>query len=195
MWSELRDTGITPRAAWGMCSCTSDTNKDAFAFGGRGVDFEVYGDLYHFDRETKKWEVLPANGKDPTGRPCLCAAGMSCVGNSLVCFGGIESFPTGSNADALFSNSVFVYSLEKKCWMEQMTTGPGPSPRAWHAQCSCGIFIYVFGGVGGPKFFNELWVLNTQTWQWDQPFICGLCPPHMHSSSLSLLDSGGTVAR
>lgn len=85
----------------------------------------------------------------------------------VVIHGGINS-----QKEALADLSVLQVANEQ--WLELEPSAVGPAARAFHAACALGSRVYVFGGhVYLPEQnrlhqFNDLWVLDSDTWQWER---------------------------
>jgi hypothetical protein len=65
-----------------------------------------------------------------------------------------------------------VFNVAQEEWLDLPHAAMGPAGRAFHAACVVGTQIYIFAGhVYLPEHkrlhqFNDLWRLDTETWQW-----------------------------
>lgn len=97
----------------------------------------------------------------------------------IVVFGGV-SYGVGG-ADSLEQQTavdeVLVLHTENETWFTpQIALGPALSPRVFHCAAAVGRKMYVFGGhvlsfdedynKKRRIFFNDLWCLDTESWQW-----------------------------
>lgn len=120
----------------------------------------------------------------------------------VVIHGGINS-----QKEALADLSVLQVANEQ--WVPDLEpSAVGPAARAFHAACSIGSRVFIFAGhVYLPEQkrlhqFNDLWVLDTDTWQWERKDACPDHPapsPRDRSSIIPLGDHrlliyGGTDA-
>lgn len=73
-------------------------------------------------------------------------------------------------------------------WEKVDTTGPAPSPRAWHTANLIGNSLVVFGGTSGcDRFYNSVHVLNLDTLVWVEHAIVGDTPAPRCSHSAVLV--------
>jgi N-acetylneuraminic acid mutarotase len=56
------------------------------------------------------------------------------------------------------------------------TKGEQPIGRGGHCSFLIGTKMFVFGGYDGRTHFNDLWVLDTEKWEWSQPETTGMSP-------------------
>lgn len=82
----------------------------------------------------------------------------------------------------------------------QQTTGRSPSPRGLHAAAVCRSShtkVVFFGGAAqSGEMSNELHVLDTTTWKWEEIQVTGHCPSPRASPCLCLLeDSADSISK
>lgn len=58
-------------------------------------------------------------------------------------------------------------------WSQPATTGTGPTPRQGHTMCAVDDRLYMFGGMGGMSFYDDLFVLDTAAMAWSTPDVSG----------------------
>ncbi|KAG7669580.1 hypothetical protein Ndes2526B_g05921 [Nannochloris sp. 'desiccata'] len=93
----------------------------------------------------------------------------------------IEEFGTelvvihgGINSQKAALADLSVLQVANEQWLDLEPSALGPAARAFHAACSIGPRVYIFAGhVYLPEQkrlhqFNDLWVLDTDTWQWER---------------------------
>ncbi|RUO96664.1 hypothetical protein BC936DRAFT_141654 [Jimgerdemannia flammicorona] len=76
-------------------------------------------------------------------------------------------------------DTVDMYETTTGTWSKSGTNGPTPSSRCGHTALlsSDGINVIVFGGtILNAGITNELWTLNTSTFQWASPPFTGYPP-------------------
>eukprot|EP00898_Chlorokybus_atmophyticus_P005482 jgi/Chlat1/5935/Chrsp4S06260 len=61
-------------------------------------------------------------------------------------------------------------------WNNKATSDPVPKGRSGHAAAQLGSSILIFGGGGASVYFNDTWVLDTETLQWKEPALSGAAP-------------------
>eukprot|EP00041_Stephanoeca_diplocostata_P002094 m.23139 g.23139 ORF g.23139 m.23139 type:complete len:444 (-) comp12908_c0_seq4:498-1829(-) len=87
----------------------------------------------------------------------------------LYVFGGGEA-----GATPVADSSVHALNLVDWTWTTCATTSSAtPSPRQGHTLTALGPRLFLFGGMGPGALFNDLWVFDTETHQWEQPETSG----------------------
>ncbi len=61
---------------------------------------------------------------------------------------------------------MWLLDIASLTWMQPHGTGKKPSGRWGHSATLVQHTMYVYGGVYDSKMLNELYALDTQTWQW-----------------------------
>lgn len=134
----------------------------------KAAEFGWFDDLFVLDTVTLSWShPMQLNKSGPTRR----AAHSTCaVSDKLVIFGGKD--PTARR------NDLHVFNIESRKWITDLPlTGIPPAPRSFHAACAVGHRIVIFGGRGiDNEHFNDIHVLDTETWQWMKPAVDGEPP-------------------
>eukprot|EP01097_Dermamoeba_algensis_P005731 TRINITY_DN3627_c0_g1_i1.p1 TRINITY_DN3627_c0_g1~~TRINITY_DN3627_c0_g1_i1.p1 ORF type:complete len:732 (+),score=161.29 TRINITY_DN3627_c0_g1_i1:33-2198(+) len=171
------------------------TAKYLIITGGSDGEEDI-DQTYAFNTEAHVWHCLThriANKELFTSR-----AGHSVgnVANVLYIFGGKresketkkkkdkakdkdkeKAFKIGKKAKLL--NELIVLRCDTAlAWEKPQVKGNGPSPRAFHSSSVFGKRIIIFGGIGEKKkYFNDVFVFDTDSMGWQQPEVTGEVPP------------------
>ncbi|KAI1316449.1 hypothetical protein EDD11_009939, partial [Mortierella claussenii] len=99
----------------------------------------------------------------------LRAQTVSLVGESIYIFGGCD-------AKTCF-NTLYIFDADTMHWSQPKTYGSIPPPcRAHSSTLVDSKRLYIFGGGDGPQYFNELYMLDTDTLTWTNPQTTGARP-------------------
>jgi len=142
-----------------------------YVFGGYEEHFERFGqDVYRLDLDTFTWKLMVCNGDAPVHRDFHTA---TAVGSLMVIYGGRSSdqaeyqYHVGPD---YYSNKVSYYNTASSTWHTPDIRPPLPSGRRSHSALSldCGRLL-IFGGYNGrtKEHKNDLWLLDTYTWTWN----------------------------
>ncbi|CAO3586069.1 unnamed protein product [Absidia cylindrospora] len=121
------------------------------------------------------WSRAISFGRGPS-RP-MRAHTFNLVGEQLYVFGGCD-------VKACF-NTLYILDMDTLTWSKPRTSGTIPPPCRAHSCTSIEhevgngrrvLFLYIFGGGDGPNYFNNLYVLNTETFTWTKPSTEGQPP-------------------
>ncbi|KAI7852261.1 hypothetical protein BDC45DRAFT_545991 [Circinella umbellata] len=121
------------------------------------------------------WSRAVTYGRGPS-RP-LRAHTINLIGEQLFVFGGCD-------IKTCF-NSLYVLDMDTMTWSKPKTLGQAPPPCRAHSSTLVerdlgsgkrGHYLYIFGGGDGPNYFNDLYVLHTDTLTWSKP-KCEGTPP------------------
>ncbi|PON56333.1 BTB-kelch protein [Parasponia andersonii] len=95
-------------------------------------------------------------------------------GHTAVSIGKSKVVVFGGLFDKKFLSDIVVYDIEKKLWFQPECTGSGsdgqvaPSPRAFHIAVAIDCHMFIFGGRLGSNRLGDIWVLDTDVWQWSE---------------------------
>ena len=64
-----------------------------------------------------------------------------------------------------------------------------PSSRSRHTTCYQNDILYLFGGGGSYKIFDDLWCLDTKLWTWSKPKTSGDQPSARWGHSMTLIEN------
>ncbi|KAI8380599.1 hypothetical protein EDC96DRAFT_491528 [Choanephora cucurbitarum] len=121
------------------------------------------------------WSRAITYGKSPS-RP-LRAHSANLIGEFLYVFGGCDM--------RTCFNTLYILDMDTLTWSKPRTSGQIPPPCRAHSCTTVerdtgsgrkAYSLYVFGGGDGPNYFNDLYVLNTDTLVWSKPKTSGEPP-------------------
>ncbi|GAQ79092.1 Acyl CoA Binding Protein [Klebsormidium nitens] len=151
------------------------------AVGGHTKEPAPTVQVRSFDTTTSKWSILETTGDAPAAR-----GGQTVVkaGSRLVLFGG-------EDRKRKLLNDVHVLDLETKAWDSPSTSGAPPSPRCDHtATLHNGRYMLVFGGGTLANCYNDLHLLDLETFEWSRPETHGDTPhPRSGHASVAIGDT------
>eukprot|EP00698_Gefionella_okellyi_P011549 TRINITY_DN304_c0_g1_i1.p1 TRINITY_DN304_c0_g1~~TRINITY_DN304_c0_g1_i1.p1 ORF type:complete len:493 (+),score=148.34 TRINITY_DN304_c0_g1_i1:636-2114(+) len=83
----------------------------------------------------------------------------------------------GNAGDAVF-NDLYVLDTESMRWSQVTFAADAvlPPARAGHSATMIGGKMYIFGGGLGQSVFNDLWIYDPDTQQWQCPTVSGTAP-------------------
>ncbi|EJD43628.1 galactose oxidase [Auricularia subglabra TFB-10046 SS5] len=132
--------------------------KRIFVFGG-GANADYYDSLYILDTAQRKWSQVTVPGPKPIQRRAHTAVYYK---------GRIWVFGGGNGVRAL--NDVWALDVsvpvDRMRWDQVETHGKRPSPRGYHTANLVGQNMVVVGGSDGRECFQDIWVLNLDTFEW-----------------------------
>ncbi|KAG0340527.1 hypothetical protein BG004_006363, partial [Podila humilis] len=113
------------------------------------------------------WTRAKVHGQIPPKD--LRAQTVNLVGESVYVFGGCDS--------KTCYNTLYIFDADTMHWTQPKTYGSIPPPcRAHSSTLVDNKRLYVFGGGDGPQYFNELYMLDTDTLTWTNPQTTGTRP-------------------
>ena len=169
----------TARSGHSFCMVSVEQGEDqaprpfGYLFGGvkaKAIPPGPCNELYKLDVDEMRWENL---GRVPAVKERWQHTATPWK-NSMIVFGGI-----GRHAERRFFAELWLLDTATDSWTEM---GPGPKwpdcplPRGGHAAClvdgaTAQPKYFVFGGYGGHKGsrrdFDDLSMLDLNTWQWE----------------------------
>ncbi|EFJ19172.1 hypothetical protein SELMODRAFT_419330 [Selaginella moellendorffii] len=158
-----------PGCKWGH-TCNAVRNL-IYIFGGCGRDECQTNDVHVFDIGTYTWSKPVMKGTHPSPRD---SHSSMAVGSKLYVFGGTD----GSNPP----NDLFVLDTATNTWGKPDVFGDVPAPKEGHSASLIGDNLFVFGGCGKSsdpleeEYYNDLHVLNANTFVWKKIPITGVSP-------------------
>ncbi|KAG2257101.1 hypothetical protein Bca52824_076395 [Brassica carinata] len=105
------------------------------------------------------------------------------VCDNLVVFGGTDGIKS--------LNDLYILDTSSHTWKCQSVRGEGPAPREGHTATLVGKRLFVFGGCGKSSdvndeiYYNDLYVLNTETYVWKRATTIGNPPSARDSHTCS----------
>ncbi|XP_032679911.1 kelch domain-containing protein 4 [Odontomachus brunneus] len=153
--------------------------NELIMFGGElfnGQQTTVYGDLFFYNIDKKKWSVVKAPGAPPP-RCGHQAVTTTARGGELWIFGG--EFTSPSESQYYHYRDLWVFLLSERKW-EKITTPHGPSARSGHRMVHLKKDLIVFGGfydnLRDYKYFNDVYAFNLETYVWREIKPAGILP-------------------
>eukprot|EP00948_MAST-09A_sp_MAST-9A-sp1_P002331 g2331.t1 len=166
------------------------------SFGGHYYSakgtFEYCNDVHLLDLSTNKWRQCKIRGQvRPLARYNHTA---DVVGNRMYVYGG-------RGAGNVLLSDIMYLDLKSWTWHNVASATHSPPARASHSSVLVDNKLVYFGGLGTSgsgqsgggggkqeKCLNDLWVFDTETFQWIRPRTAGKSPSprHGHVSGLSL---------
>ncbi|KAF9119994.1 hypothetical protein BGW39_011748 [Mortierella sp. 14UC] len=110
------------------------------------------------------WSRARVHGQIPPKE--LRAQTVNLVGESVYVFGGCDT----KNC----FNTLYIFDADTMHWSQPKTFGSIPPPcRAHSSTLVDNKRLYVFGGGDGPHYFNDVYMLDTDTLTWTNPQTIG----------------------
>ncbi|RKP22889.1 hypothetical protein SYNPS1DRAFT_25183 [Syncephalis pseudoplumigaleata] len=148
---------------------------------GQDAATVYYNDTYSLSMDQLSWQSLPP---PDTAKTSYFQHTMSYVPgkNILVAIGGSD----GTNMIA--TDEVRVYNLKSRVWTGVTTYGKSPPERREHSAVVSGKDIIVYGGCNRNYqiFYDDIWVLDTDTWTWTQKEVLNGPPGRYEHSAIML---------
>ncbi|CAL5441950.1 unnamed protein product [Camellia sinensis] len=176
-WEKLQMGPVYgPGKMWGHTCTAIRGGKFLYVFGGYGKDNSQTNQVHVFDTATRTWSDPVMKGTPPVPRDShSCTA----IGDNLFVFGGTD----GQNP----LNDLHILDTSTHTWISPSVRGEGPEAREGHSAAVVGRRLFIFGGCGkssnnsDEEFFDDLYILNTETFVWKRAATLG-CPPAKRDS-------------
>ncbi|KAI9117247.1 hypothetical protein K1719_011413 [Acacia pycnantha] len=168
-----------PGRRWGHTCNAIKGGKLLYVFGGYGRDNCQTNLVHVFDTATQTWSQPVIKGTPPTPRDShSCTA----VGDNLFVFGGTDG--TSPLRD------LHILDTSSHTWISPYIRGEGPEAREGHSSALVGKRLFIFGGCGKSSennevYYNDLYILNTETFVWKCAATSGTPPSHRDSHTCS----------
>lgn len=156
-WKRVHDNKEDKNTPCARFQHSAAVYKDKmYLFGGKGVNHNIYKDLWTFDFKSHKWTNLNLEGSSPSPRFGHVA---QMIHDYMFVFGGCSS------SETKYPSEVYCLDLVEMCW-EVKNIPNGPTGRILSSSC---IFEkenwFIYGGITyNNKILNrsdEVWILNT----------------------------------
>nr|GMC74156.1 kelch domain-containing protein 3-like [Ipomoea batatas] len=179
-WDKVRvqGGGVGPGKRWGHTCNAIGGGKLLYVFGGYGKDDCQTNQVHVLDTVNRIWSEPVMKGAVPIPRD---SHSCTTVGDNLFVFGGTDGRrPLGD-----------LHILDTSCntWMSPSLRGDGPEPREGHSAALIGRRLFIFGGCGKSEgseiYYDDLYVLNTETFTWKRVVPSGTPPTKRESHSCS----------
>ncbi|XP_013619598.1 PREDICTED: tip elongation aberrant protein 1 [Brassica oleracea var. oleracea] len=167
----LSDSSSGPGKRWGHTCNTVKGGRFVYVFGGFGKDGYFTNQVHVFDAGRQIWSEPMIRGVPPSPRD---SHSCTTVGDNLFVFGGTD----GKH----YLNDLHVLDTSSHTWKCLEVRGEEPDAREAHSATLVGKHIFVFGGCGkvpgldDEVFFNDLYILNTETITWQRAVTTGTRP-------------------
>ncbi|KAK4752537.1 hypothetical protein SAY87_021335 [Trapa incisa] len=125
------------------------------------------------------WSQPIIKGSPPTPRD---SHSCTTVGDNLFVFGGTD----GRNA----LKDLHILDTSSHTWISPSIRGEGPEARENHSATLVGKRLFIFGGCGKSSngdelYYNDLYILNTETFVWKKAVTTGTLPSARDSHTCS----------
>ncbi|CAN6998739.1 unnamed protein product [Brassica oleracea var. botrytis] len=167
----LSDSSSGPGKRWGHTCNAVKGGRFVYVFGGFGKDGYFTNQVHVFDAGEQIWSEPMIRGVPPSPRD---SHSCTTVGDNLFVFGGTD----GKH----YLNDLHVLDTSSHTWKCLEVRGEEPDAREAHSATLVGKHIFVFGGCGkvpgldDEVFFNDLYILNTETITWQRAVTTGTRP-------------------
>ncbi|CAK9150910.1 unnamed protein product [Ilex paraguariensis] len=186
-WTQANCKGVPPSPRESH-TATLVGNEILVIFGGSGEGEANYlNDLHFLDLNTMRWTSPEVKGDIPAPRDSHSAVAM---GNKLFVYGG--------DCGDRYQGDVDMFDMDTLTWSRLAVHGPSPGVRAGHAAVSFGsqaslivvsYQVYVIGGVGDKRYYNDVWDLDISTCSWKHLEIHGQPPQGRFSHTAIVIGS------
>ncbi|XP_019438940.1 PREDICTED: kelch domain-containing protein 4-like [Lupinus angustifolius] len=169
-----------PGKRWGHTCNAVKGGRFVYLFGGYGKHNSQTNQVHVFDTLNQTWTEPAIKGSLPTPRDShTCTA----IGDNLFVFGGTD----GVN----LLKDLHILDTSSHTWISPSIRGDGPEAREGHSAAVVGKRLYIFGGCGksadndNEVYYNDLYILNTETFVWKCATTSGTPPSPRDSHSCS----------
>jgi len=158
-WAEVKQVGDKPVA---RSSHTLTAVVDQlYIFGGEhNPRHPLSPDLYRFDLQQQRWDMLTASGQAPPARVGHTAAA---VGSRIYVFGGRVGSPV-ADRDV---GDLHAYDTRAGSWASLEAAGDPPGARSYHAAAEFNDSVYIFGGCSAGGRLNTLHRYDVRQNRWE----------------------------
>ncbi|TQD72389.1 hypothetical protein C1H46_042080 [Malus baccata] len=169
-----------PGKRWGHTCNAIKEGRMLYVFGGYGRDNCQTNEVHVFDTATHSWSQPAIKGTPPTPRD---SHSCTTVGDNLFVFGGTD----GMNP----LRDLHVLDTSLHTWISPSLRGEAPEAREGHSAALVGKRLFIFGGCGksasndNEVYFNDLYILNTETFVWKRAMTSGNPPSRRDSHTCS----------
>ncbi|XP_009596275.1 uncharacterized protein LOC107831980 [Nicotiana tabacum] len=170
--------GGGPGKRWGHTCNSVFGGKLLYVFGGYGKDNRHSNKVHVFDTVNRMWSEPVMKGTLPTPRDSHSCTN---IGDNLFVFGGTNG------REPL--NDLHILDTSSNTWISPSLRGDRPNPREGHSAALIGKRLFIFGGCGKYDdteiYYDDVYVLNTETFVWKRIVPSGTPPCKRESHSCS----------
>ncbi|PKA59848.1 Acyl-CoA-binding domain-containing protein 4 [Apostasia shenzhenica] len=169
-----------PGKRWGHSCNSVKGGRYIYVFGGYGGDTCQTNDVHVFDTVKQTWSKPMMKGVPPSPRD---SHSCTTVGNRLFVFGGTD----GTNP----LNDLHILDASTNTWISPILHGKGPDAREGHSAALINKKLFIFGGCGKfgnsheEVYYNDLYILDTETLVWERAVTSGTPPVPRDSHTCS----------
>ncbi|XP_057791933.1 tip elongation aberrant protein 1-like [Salvia miltiorrhiza] len=170
-WEKVQVSGVGggPGVRWGHTCNAIGGGKLLYVFGGYGKDQCQTNQVHVFDTVNMFWSEPDVKGTPPTPRD---SHSCTTVGDNLFVFGGTDGRRP--------LNDLQVFQTSSNTWVVPCVRGDAPEPREGHSAALIGKRLFIFGGCGKYEnseiYYDDLYILNTETFVWKRVLPSGIPP-------------------
>eukprot|EP00698_Gefionella_okellyi_P023487 TRINITY_DN803_c0_g1_i1.p1 TRINITY_DN803_c0_g1~~TRINITY_DN803_c0_g1_i1.p1 ORF type:complete len:685 (-),score=140.29 TRINITY_DN803_c0_g1_i1:1759-3507(-) len=168
-WRNIRFKGHQPSAR--SKHSAVQLGRRIYVFGGVN-DFGFHQDLSAYEIDSEHWVQPAVKGMPPSAR---AGHGSAAIGNQMVIFGG-------EGARDTYFNDTYLFNADQSSrgWTKLHVSGAIPEGRANAGVVTVNSFLFVYGGVHGATYMNDLHMLNVADSMWyrldtDESFPRQIC--------------------
>ncbi|KAL3748623.1 hypothetical protein ACJRO7_009800 [Eucalyptus globulus] len=175
-----REEAGGPGKRWGHTCNAIKGGRFLYVFGGYGKDNCQTNQVHVFDAVKQTWSQPTIKGTPPAPRDSHSCTN---VGDNLFVFGGTD----GMNP----LRDLHILDTSSHTWISPSIRGEGPEAREGHSAALVGKRLFIFGGCGKSPdddeevYYNDLFILNTETFVWKRAMTTGTPPSARDSHSCS----------
>lgn len=159
-----------------------------YIFGGNNNNehgvYQVLDDLYMLDTETLTWSRPKTTGD----RPCARSGHtLTTIGKKLFLFGG--GVWNEDHGWVHKFNDLHVLDTETMHWTKPICSG-NVDTSTFPIAYAVGRYLFIFGGGSKPQHCvtNDMYVLDTSTFNWSMPPVSGTLPQPRDMGSACVVD-------
>ncbi|KAH6758457.1 Galactose oxidase/kelch repeat superfamily protein [Perilla frutescens var. frutescens] len=175
---QVRGGGGGPGVRWGHTCNAIGGGQLLYVFGGYGKDQCQTNQVHVFNPDNMLWSDPVLKGTPPIPRD---SHSCTTVGDSLFVFGGTDGRRP--------LNDLHILQTSTNTWVLPSVRGDGPEPREGHNAALIGKRLFIFGGCGKSEsseiYYDDLYILNTETFLWKRVFPSGTPPSKRVSHTCS----------
>ncbi|TKY73289.1 Host cell factor [Spatholobus suberectus] len=180
-WEKVKGIGEEgPGKRWGHTCNAVKGGRLLYLFGGYGKFNCQTNQVHVFDTLRQSWSEPVIKGPPPTPRD---SHSCTVVGDNLFVFGGTDG--------TKLLNDLYILDTSSHTWIFPTVRGEAPEAREGHGAALVGKRLLVFGGCGRSGdnirevYYNDLYILNTETFVWKRATTSGTPPSPRDSHTCS----------